>query len=178
MKIYVIPTDTCLGLGCYIDDQEAYELLYKMKQRDKVKPLAMLVPYWEDLEEETILNTRQIDFLKSYKFPFTAVTEVREDFRIEYELDEKIYDRVGFRVGESCLEEETLAYIRGPMFLTSANLSGEEECQTVEEIMQVFGSYDKYIQVLPGVTHNNAASNVISFQWDSTALDYIRKHYP
>lgn len=149
-----------------------------MKQRDRVKPLAILVPYWEDLEEETLLNTRQIDFLKSYKFPFTVVTEVREDFRVEYELDETVYEQVGFRVGEACLDEDTLSYIRGPMFLTSANLSGEEECQSVEEIMQVFGNQGKYLTSLPGTIHNNEASNVIRFQGDSTALDYIRKHYP
>lgn len=69
-----------------------------MKKRDKVKPISLLVHDWDELEEETSLNTRQIDFLRSYKFPFTVVTDVRDDFRVEYELDEDIYQQVGFRV--------------------------------------------------------------------------------
>ena len=123
MKIYVVPTDTCLGLACYVDDKEGYRLLYEMKEREKVKPLAILVPHWDELEEETLLNTRQTDFLRSYKFPFTVVTDVRNDFRVEYDLDETVYDRIGFRVGEACLSDETLPYIQGSMFLTSANIS-------------------------------------------------------
>lgn len=178
MKIYVLPTDTTLGLACDIDDHEAYSLLYKMKARDSEKPISLLVRDWEELEEETTLNTRQIDFLKSYKFPFTVVTNVREDFRVEYDLDEDIYEQVGFRVGEACLEDQTLNYIHNTMFLTSANKSWEEECETIEEVKDVFWKYDKYLKILPGNVYNNEPSNVIRFVGDSTELEYIRKNYP
>ena len=149
-----------------------------MKERDKVKPISLLVRDWEELEEETHLNSRQIDFLKSYKFPFTVVTDVDEDFRVEFDLDEEIYDQVGFRVGEACLEPQTLDYIPGTMFLTSANKAGEDECETVEEVKEEFAHYDKYLKVLPGNIFNNAASNVIKFVGDSTELEYLRKNYP
>lgn len=178
MKIYVTPTDTCIGLACSIDDREAYNAVYKMKKRDIKKPISLLVRDWDELEEETHLNTRQIDFLKSYKFPFTVVTDVDEDFRVEYDLDEEIYDKVGFRVGEACLEPQTLDYIRNTMFLTSANIAGEQECESIDEVMTTFSSYERYMKVLPGNIFNNASSNVISFVGDSTELEYLRKNYP
>lgn len=64
------------------------------------------------------------------------------------------------------------------MFLTSANKSGEEECETIEEVKEVFGKYEKYLKILPGNVYNNEASNVIKFVGDSTELQYIRKNYP
>ncbi|MCB9807331.1 Sua5/YciO/YrdC/YwlC family protein [Candidatus Peribacteria bacterium] len=98
-KIFIVPTDTCLGIGCRLDDQDGYELLYTMKGRDKNKPLAILVPTWEDLLYESVLTSTQINFLKTYKFPFTVISSIREDFRDEYPLlDEYNYKTVGFRV--------------------------------------------------------------------------------
>lgn len=123
-KIYVVPTDTCIGFGCRLDDREAYEMLIKIKGRNKEKPIAIMVPTWDDLVYESTLTPTQINFLKTYKFPFTIVAQIRQDFRDEYPiLDEYEYKTVGFRVAETCLSAETLAHIRSPLFLTSANKS-------------------------------------------------------
>ncbi|MBP6921603.1 Sua5/YciO/YrdC/YwlC family protein, partial [Candidatus Gracilibacteria bacterium] len=107
-KIFVVPTDTCIGIGCRLDDREGYELIYKLKGRDAKKPLAIIVPTWDELLYETTLTPSQINFLKTYKFPFTIVCEIRDDFRDEYPLlDDAQYKTVGFRVGEACLKPET-----------------------------------------------------------------------
>lgn len=98
-KVFVVPTDTCIGIGCRIDDRAGYDLIYKLKQRDTKKPLAILVPTWDELLYESTLTPSQINFLKTYKFPFTVVCGIKEDFRDEYPLlDMHSYDTVGFRV--------------------------------------------------------------------------------
>lgn len=98
-KIFVVPTETCIGIGCRIDDKEGYELIYELKGRDKNKPIAILVPTWDDLLYESVLTPSQVNFLKTYKFPFTIICGIREDFRDEYPLlDEYNYKTVGFRV--------------------------------------------------------------------------------
>lgn len=178
-KIYIIPTDTCYGIGCRLDDLEAYNLLYAIKGRDKGKKLAVLVPSWEDLEYETTLTPSQINFLKTYKFPFTVVCKPRDDFREEYTiLDSEEYDTVGFRVAEACLSSESLPYIRTPLFLTSANKSGDIACMTPQEIKSMFHEYTHLFQEIPGESRHEPASNVISFQWTTNNLQYFRKHYP
>jgi len=178
-RIYVVPTDTCLGIGCRLDDHEWYEMIYWLKWRDKSKHLAILVPTWDDLIYETTLTQNQINFLKTYKFPFTIICDIHDDFRDEYPvLDEYGYKNVGFRVAEVCLPSETQSYIRGPIFLTSANKAWEEECHTVDEVNDVFRDNIDALKILPGVAGNQLSSNVIQFIWTTNDLKYIRKNYP
>ncbi len=178
-KIYVVPTETCIGIGCRLDDQEWYELLYQLKWRDKKKPLAILVPTWDDLLYESLLTPSQVNFLRTYKFPFTIVCGIRDDFRDEYPLlDEYNYKTVWFRVGEACLEPETMAYVRAPIFLSSANKSGEEECHTIDEVNDVFRDNIDVLKILPGKAGHQPSSNVIQFVWTTNDLKYIRKNYP
>ena len=178
-RIYVVPTDTCIWIGCRLDDREWYEMIYTLKGREKSKPLAILVPTWEDLIYETVLTPGQVNFLRTYKFPFTIVCEVRDDFRDEYPiLDDAWYKTVGFRVAEACLEPETQGYIRAPIFLTSANKSGEEECHTIDEVNDIFRDNADTLKILPGKAGCLPASNVIQFVWTSNDLKYIRKNYP
>lgn len=178
-KIYVIPTDTCIGFWCRLDDKNWYELLVNLKGRDPTKPIAIMVPTWEELVYETTLSPSQVNFLRTYKFPFTILTEVREDFRDEYPLlDTYGYKTVGFRVAEACLPKETLPYIRSPLFLTSANRSGEPECHTLEEVNTKFADHLELLKILPGVAGKQPSSNVITFKGTSNDLQYTRKNYP
>ncbi|MBP6921604.1 hypothetical protein KBB89_03625, partial [Candidatus Gracilibacteria bacterium] len=113
------------------------------------------------------------------KFPFTIVCEIRDDFRDEYPLlDDAQYKTVGFRVGEACLKPETLSYIRSPLFLTSANKSGKEECHMIDEVNDVFGDNRELLKILPGVAGNQPSSNVIHLVGTTNELKYIRKNYP
>ena len=72
--IYILPTDTCYWIACPIHDLKSYSWIYKMKKRDLGKPLAILVPDFKWLEENTDLNKEQVLFLKDYKKPFTILT--------------------------------------------------------------------------------------------------------
>lgn len=178
-KIYVIPTDTCIGLGCRLDDEKWYKLLHDIKERNETKPIAILVPNWEDLIYETKLLPSQVNFLRTYKFPFTVVCDVRDDFRDEYPLlDMYGYKKVWFRVGEACLSPETLSYIRTPLFLTSANKSGKKECQTILEVENVFKNYLPLLKIIPGTPGKQPSSNVIAFRGSTNELQYSRKNYP
>ncbi len=178
-QIFVVPTDTCLGIWCRMDDDVWYKKLYEMKHRDTKKPLALLVPSWDDLAYESTLTPGQINFLKTYKFPFTVVCPIRDDFRDEYPiLDTYNYTTVGFRVAEVCVPQEALGYIRYPLFLTSANRAWDSECHTIEEVQEVFWSEKNLLKILPGKAGCQPASNVIQFIWTTNDLKYIRKNYP
>jgi len=54
-----------------------------------------------------------------------------------------------------------MSYIRSPLFLTSANKAGEEECHTVDEVNNVFRDNIDVLKILPGTTGKQPASNVI-----------------
>ena len=142
--IYLIPTDTCYGMACEIADSNEYNKIYKIKQRDLKKPLAIMVGDTMWLRENTDLNFDQLDFLNQYPRPFTIVTRSRImshliHFKDEY-LDfhnSEIYDKIGFRVANNDVEKKLIEEV-GPLFLTSANISTHPEIYDEEELKKEF----------------------------------------
>jgi tRNA A37 threonylcarbamoyladenosine synthetase subunit TsaC/SUA5/YrdC len=139
-------------------------MLFELKGRDKSKRIAIMVPTWDDLAYESNLTSSQINFLKTYKFPFTIISTVKSDFRDEYPIfDEFEYTTVGFRVAETCLPAEAMQHIRYPLFLTSANKTGKGECFTLEEVREVFPDDIEQLKIIPGQAGHQPSSNVIQF---------------
>jgi len=186
--IYLLPTDTCFWIACPIHDFKSYEWIYKIKKRDLNKPLAILVPDFEWLEENTDLNDEQIDFLKNYEKPFTVLTEsshlrlwinfIDEDNN-EF-INRDMYESFAFRVAHNDTQKRLLKE-NGPMFLTSANLSNQPEMYSGREVEEAFSYYlekDKIKFVWKNTWNlpNNGTSDIFSFNWDSTEVDYLRKN--
>jgi tRNA A37 threonylcarbamoyladenosine synthetase subunit TsaC/SUA5/YrdC len=93
-----------------------YNLIYKIKKRDLSKPLAILIPDFEWLKNNTSLTSEQIKFLKNYKRPFTVLTDcdnlkiwinyVDEDNN-EF-LNKDVYNRFAFRVANNDTQKRLL----------------------------------------------------------------------
>lgn len=104
--IFILPTDTCFGIACALDDKKGYHKIYDIKKRSFDKPLAVLVESFDWLEKYTSLTPEQIEFLKEYEKPFTVVTDCPNiQIFLNFEDDEdgefrnnKVYKKIGFRV--------------------------------------------------------------------------------
>ena len=149
--IYIVPTDTCYGLGCGIFDSIGYDTIYEMKKRSKNKPLAVLIPTWKDLFSITNLTQEQRQFLEDYPHPWTLLVDVADSFREATIMeDRKLYPQIAIRVGESCVSESVYAQMTTPFFLTSANVSNKGAPKTKKEIQKNFNTYKKQMFTLPG----------------------------
>lgn len=185
MNLYIIPTDTCYGLACPIWDSDAYAEIYNLKNRWYDKPLAILVPDFEWLYDNTPLTEEQLNFLSEYKRPFTILTDCsRISMLLEYSDDEMGYEnkeqykQIAFRVAHSDAQEELLSE-EWPLFLTSANLSGKPECYTLEDLKNTFwNKLNKDIQIIDEVDLDKtiAPSDIFSFVWESLEINYLRKN--
>lgn len=186
--IYILPTDTCYGIACSLDDKKNYEKIYKIKKRSFDKPLAIMVKNFKWLRENTDLTNEQVDFLERYEKPFTVLTEstpIRlfleyQDENEQYLINKDVYEYVSFRVASNEIEE-SLINSTGPIWLTSANLSGAGETYTIEQIEKDFEYYtDKWIIEVLGnynLDPEIPASDVFSFVWESLEINYVRKNY-
>lgn len=186
--IYLLPTDTCFWIACPIHDFKAYSWIYKIKKRDLWKPLAILVPDFEWLHENTDLNIEQIRFLRKYEKPFTILTESNslriwinytDDDNNEF-INRDIYKTFAFRVANNDTEKK-LVKQNWPMFLTSANLSNKPELYTSREINQEFSYYlekekIKFVWENTWKLKNNWTSDIFEFDWDSLEIEYLRKN--
>lgn len=185
--IYLLPTDTCYWIACSIHEVKSYNWIYKIKKRDLSKPLAILVPDYKWLEDNTDLTTEQINFLKNYEKPFTILTNcdhlkiwinyVDED---NYEfVNRDIYDKFAFRVVNNDTQKR-LVKENWPMFLTSANISNSPELYSAKAVEKEFAYYleNEKIKFFWKNTWNLPAkspSDIFSFVWDSLELEYLRK---
>lgn len=185
--IYILPTDTCYGIACPVDDKKSYEKIYKIKKRSFEKPLAIMVKDFDWLGKNTELTEEQIDFLKSYEKPFTILTEsspIRlfleyQDENEELIINKDIYKFISFRVANNDFQDEIINQV-GPIWLTSANMSWEWETYTPEEIEEDFEYYlENEIITLKWSLHldeDTQPSDVFYFIWESTEVEYIRKN--
>jgi len=186
--IYILPTDTCFWIACPIHDLKDYSWIYKIKKRDLSKPLAIIVPDFKWLKENTELNTEQIDFLKKYDKPFTVLTDsdslrvwinyIDEDDK-EF-INRDIYEQFAFRVANNDTQKRLLKE-NWPMFLTSANISNKPEIYTSRLINEEFAYYlekekIKFVWENTWKLPENWTSDIFEFVWDSTEIEYKRKN--
>lgn len=175
-------------MACPIHDFKAYSWIYRIKKRDLNKPLAILVPDYKWLEDNTDLLSEQIDFLEEYNKPFTVLTDSShlkvwinyiDDDNNEF-LNRDMYQEFAFRVVNNDIEKR-LVKENGPMFLTSANLSGKPELYSGKKVEEEFAYYlekEKMKFVWKNVWNlpENGTSDIFRFKWDSLELDYLRKN--
>lgn len=185
--IYIIPTDTCFGIACAFDDKKNYHKIYKIKKRNHGKPLAIMVESFSWLEEYTDLTWEQIDFLENYNKPFTILTNSSYiEMFLKFEDEEEgmfenndIYEQIGFRVAHTPEQKKLIKKV-GPIWLTSANLSGKEEIYEQHKIEEQFEYYiEKWIVKILGNTDLDPEikpSDVFWFESESLEQKFIRQN--
>jgi len=185
--IYLLPTDTCFGIACALDDRKGYHRIYDIKKRSFSKPLALMVPSFEWLEEYTSLTSEQIDDLKKYPQAFTILThcsyiemflklEDEEEWGFE-NVDE--YQMLAFRVAHTDIQKELLEEV-GPIWLTSANFSWYPEIYDVSTLRDQFSKHLSEIEILaPDENYTLPPiepSDIFSYTGESLEKEFLRKN--
>ena len=171
--IYIIPTDTCFWIACPIEDIDAYKTIYTLKKRPYDKPLAIMVEDFEYLERTTYIQKSQIDFLKSYRRPFTVLVETKRNFISELVPNKGKYKKTAFRVAHSALQKKLIKGV-WPLFLTSANISGDIETYKVSELPF---TESKKVQILADSDLEiTLPSDIFEFRWNSNEVIYLRQY--
>ena len=148
--LIVIPTDTVYGVACDPRNIEAIRKVFAAKQRPKYKSLQVLLPSIESLEKLHLdlpvpLNRLSAMFMPGAFSPIAVA-------------------------GDNCtlatVRTDSAAALRvlratGPLAATSANRSGDESAQTVDEAVQALGdAVDLYLD--GGATPGHVASTVVA----------------
>lgn len=181
--IYLIPTNTCFWIWCRLDDYESYNQIYKIKKRSYQKPLAIMVENFKWLEENTILNQKQIEDLKNYKKPFTILTQapyVKMLLELQDEKDNYLYEntreyeKIAFRVAHNEIQKKLVKKV-WPIFLTSANFSWKPEIYSVENLEKTFWKFKNIKNLCEKNIEKNPPSEIFEYIWDSLEKKYLRK---
>jgi tRNA A37 threonylcarbamoyladenosine synthetase subunit TsaC/SUA5/YrdC len=186
-NLYIFPTDTCFWIACPVSDINSYEKIYKIKWRVLDKPLALLCMNYKYLEENTILNKKQIDFIKNYNNPFTILIDLdkikdRNLLNIIKKLpNSELYKKLAFRITTSFMQRR-LIEDNWILFLTSANKSNSPELFDTRQVKKQFENEIKNYEIKVcaheefSINSKQKSSDIFEFIWDTIEIKYLRKN--
>lgn len=154
--VIIYPTDTVYGLGANIFDNKAVRRVFKIKQRNLLKPLSILVSDVDSIELVSKVSNNQRNTLDKYlPGPYTFILNKSP---IVPRVVTGGLPNVGVRVPENEIACKLASLF--PITTTSANLADEDVLPTPEEILnQLECEVDLVIDVGP-LDSNNASTIV------------------
>ena len=140
--LIVYPTETCYGIGCDALNENAVEKVYRVKKREKKKPLSIIVSSLKMIRKYGKI-TKEVEYLvrKFMPGPLTIVVEKKRT--IPDILNPK---EIAFRISSHPIAQQLVKELDKPITATSANISGSKPIYSSEEIVKIFnGKVDMII---------------------------------
>ena len=181
MELFIIPTNTCFGIWCFVQDIEWYENIYKIKWRDFNKPISIFIDSFEYLEKNTKLTKENIKFLKNYKNPWTVVINIKNitDNELLQNISKlpngEIYKKIAFRIAHTKLQQDLIKE-NWMFFLTSLNNSWEKEITNLQQVFTELQEKIKKYNVKfldKNIDSKQEFSDIIEFQ--NNEIIFLRK---
>ena len=144
--VICVPTDTVYGLCTRINSTKSYNKLVEIKNRPSNKSFPVMCKDKEQIKSIAEVDEKTEKLIDA--FMPGAVTLVlnkkKEAFVNNRGLQDT--DEIGIRMAPTKEIRELIEKIESPIFMTSANKSGEEVCKSIEEIEKVFPNLDGILE--------------------------------
>lgn len=158
--IAIIPTDTVYGLVGDATNEETIKKVYDIKQRDKDKPLLILVSDLEMLKEYVdYINPLEKEIINKY-WPGPLTMILKKSNKVSNSLTS--FNTIGIRIPDDVNLRELIKKLNKPIFSTSANISGEETITNINMLEENIKKQVKFI--VDGGTINNDPSSIIKVE--------------
>lgn len=127
-----VPTDTVYGVCARIDSKKAHDNLILVKNRPETKPFPVMCANEEQIKGIAIVNEKAEKIIKSFMpGPITIVLNKKETVP-DYITNGK--KTIAIRMATSKTLEKIILALGAPIFMSSANQSGEKTSESLEEI--------------------------------------------
>nr|WP_225445368.1 L-threonylcarbamoyladenylate synthase type 1 TsaC [Photobacterium sp. WH77] len=141
-EVIAYPTEAVFGVGCDPDNPEAVARLLALKQRPIEKGLiliaadyAQLAPYIDDSQ---LTDEQKARILATWPGPVTWVMPTKP--QVPAFLTGQ-FTTIAVRVTDHPLVQQLCREFGKPLTSTSANLTGEPPCRTVDEVVSQLGDH-------------------------------------
>ena len=163
--VIAVPTDTVYGLCTRINSKKARENLIKTKNRPENKAFPIMCNSIEQIKSVARVDERIEKIIEAFMpGPITVLLEKRK------EIPEYVNNGlrlIAVRMATSKTLEKLIEKVGSPIFMTSANLSGEPVCKTIKEIENVFPNIDG---ILEGEVSYGKASTIVDCTSDEIKI--------
>ena len=177
--VIVVPTDTVYGVACDPFNVAAVAKIYELKRRPRTKALQILMSGVEDLEKLGLYLPSPLDILGKKFLPggyspiarakkgsvasnlatLCKTNETDAQNNAQTEATQATEATQGVRVPD-CPELMQILRVTGPLAASSANRSGNESADSVEEAFAAFGN-EIPLYLNAGPTRSHVASTVV-----------------
>jgi tRNA threonylcarbamoyl adenosine modification protein (Sua5/YciO/YrdC/YwlC family) len=137
-EVLGMPTDTFYGLAADPFNLRAVERVYEIKSRSRHKPLSLLIGDVEQAEELAKPLPEEFHALAKKFWPGPLTILVKAASRLPLKVTANT-GNVALRVPNAAIPIAVVEAAGIPITATSANLSGESECTTAEEVRGQLG---------------------------------------
>lgn len=154
--VIAVPTDTVYGLCARIDSKKAHNKLIETKNRPTNKLFPIMCANKEQIKSIAKINNTAEKLIDCFMpGPITLILEKR--IQLPNSINKK-YTSIAVRMATSKLLAELIRKVGSPVFMTSANISGEPTCVSLDEIEEKFSSLDG---ILEGEIPKGQASTIV-----------------
>ena len=127
-----VPTDTVFGICGSIKSKKAQEKLKSIKERPASKPFPIMCADIDQIRSIAMIDNKSEKIIREL-MPGPITIVVRKNSQLpEYINNGK--ETIAIRMATSNELKELIKILGCPVFMTSANKSGEEVCKTLEDI--------------------------------------------
>ena len=158
-EVVGIPTETVYGIGVDPLSQAAVDKIFNLKERDENKPLSILVHSFHDLIKLKIIS--KVPEIVELYWPGPLTIIVESELNFADGVGTKNPNSIGVRVPANELTLELLKKT-GPLAVTSANISGQEDITNEKDAESLFG--DKIGHYLQGSALHGSGSTIVDFR--------------
>ena len=131
-ELVVYPTDTLYGLGCNALSEKAVEKIYLAKERERGKPLSVLVASLAMAQQYCEISPSSLEILSEMlPGPYTFILPLKKGVSIPAAAGSK---KIGIRFPDHFFMRTVSKVLNVPIVTTSANISGEKSASTVDEV--------------------------------------------
>ena len=130
-KVAICPTDTVYGLICDATNKKAVEKLFKIKKRQKTKPIPIFVKNVKMAKELAFIDKEQEKFLKKvWPGKVTVILKAKGVLSSD--------DKIGLRIPDYKLITDLFKKFNKPLTGSSANISGKPASIKIKEVLKQF----------------------------------------
>ena len=163
--VIAVPTDTVYGLCACMDSKKARENLIETKNRPENKVFPVMCANTEQIKSTAKVDEKSEKIIKAFMpGPITILLEKRKEIPKYVNNGLRL---IAVRMATSKVLEELIEKVGSPIFMTSANLSGEPVCKTIEEIQEKIQNIDG---ILDGEVSYGQASTIVDCTSDEIKI--------
>lgn len=151
-----VPTDTVYGVCARINSIKAHDNLVRVKNRPNTKPFPIMCTDVEQIKNIAIVNEKAEKLIKAFMpGPITLILKKKMEVPAYVNNGSTT---IAVRMATSKTLEDLIKKVKSPIFMSSANQSGEAVCTNLDEIEKSCPNLDG---MLEGSVSFNKASTII-----------------